>query len=1033
MQKWWEEILRQCETAGISHENTIACRDDIVHWMEMQGTLCVPDAILSDSRKVVDVFVSSGLLTYNDGGGVSFTHQSFLDYFISSGIMKRLYNGEELAQLIGKPNDQTPIVRYRFLTVLQNLMEFGQSLFVNQSERILNSDNIRFYFKCAVFEVAGQCRKPSTGLFDLVSRYRCLPNWKNHVNRSVFIGHPQYVTQLLSNQKEWFTDEELSLLRSVSDKAPDFVTDKLRPFALQDPERDQKIHWVLCFDANSDSENMFSLRCELLRSQPNLFDRFLGESELIKKKSARVIDLLSIQLDCWQEYQNEHLDIGESKATAEYVMMFYQDIVNILFPQICELTKNYLPRWPCLGFEREFGTWRSGHFESDSAIRKIIRFVKMAMEVYAREEPAKLLELVAKLPDTISAVGHELIMHGVCNLPIEYSDTAIQWLLDDFDNRVFVFTNENDYLHDAKQMLERFTFYCESALFSQLEHTICVWKESTARMTREYKSRQEANHEFGDSSVYFAYWGHLQKALLPHMDYARLSTYAKELIGVLNRNEWVQLPYFYSGIGVGEFGPVISPVENITDRLSDKTWLQIICTPQDRMRERFHSTFAGGAFIEANHGSFSSSMGRQAKKEPERFARLAMSFPEDCDTGYISGVLYALQDWDSAQADDITLLSEVLRRFSKWKNTDVRIAVAGLIERHASLDWPEDILVLIAEWATVRSEDDTKCVVTESRDPEHKLAESLLDNALNTVQGCALKALASLLWHHQDLGEQFKETMLKIADDPSNVTRFAAMFCVTPYYNIDRDFSAFLFKKLLSHDLRVLYAPRCWEVLGREYQNHADDFFPVLEEACKSDVEDLAEIAAGYMCAVAVFFDDSKALKFICSHPFNEKQKSRICRQAALSFGSEKYHEASERVLLYLLDNSSEELAGFGRLFLDHKIELHRDMEFLCRLMESRQSGSLLYNFLKYLDERDEDICAYAPILERISRTLVQAPVQYKLRVSVDNLVKCVVRMFDRGQNRPDIRRISLDIFDNLFMSDLATVRPMADMIDVFD
>ncbi len=1033
MQKWWEEILKQCEEADVSHENAIACRDGVVRCMERQGVLCVPDAILSDHRKAVDVFVSCGLLAHNDGGGISFTHQSFLDYFISSDFEKRIYDGEELTQLVGNPDDQTPIIRYRLLTALQNLMESDQPMFVKQSKKLLESDSVRYYFKCAVFEVAGQCGDPCPELIGLVKKYRCLPDWRNHVNRSVFIGHPQYVTQLLSDLKEWVTDEELSLLKSVSDKVPDFVTDKLRPFALQDPERDQKIQWALCFDASADSENMFSLRCELLRNQPSLFDSFWGFSELIKKKSLRTIDLLGIQLDCWRKYQSAHLHIGENEAITEYIELFRRDIIHILFPRICDLTKDYSPQWPCYGFEQEYSTWRPEHFGSDSAIRKIIRFVKMAFEVYAREEPAELLELVANLPDAVSAVGHELIVHGICCLPTEYSDTAIQWLLDDFDNRVFVFTNENDYLHDTKQLLERFTPYCESVLFSRLERTICVWKESATEMTRKYKSRQEVNHEYGYPPVYYAYWGHLQKALLPHMDYARLSTYAKELIGVLNRNEWVQLPHFCSGFGMSEFGTVISPVESKTGRLSDKTWLQIIRTPQNRMGERFHSTHTGETFIEATHWSFSSSMGRQAKEEPERFARLALRFPEDCYSGYISGVLYALRDWEPAQADDAVLMSEVLRRFGRKKNHDIGTAAMMLIERHAALEWPEDILDLIVELTAMHSEDDADYVVTNSRDPEHKSADSLLSNAINTVRGCALRAIASLLWHHQDLGERFKETMLVIADDPSDVTRFAAMFCVTPYYNIDREFSVFLFKKLLSHDLRVLYAPGCWEVLGREYQNHADDFFPMLKEASESDMEDLAERAAGYLCAVAVFCDNPKALEFLFSHPFSEKQKSKISQQAASSFESEKYHESSERILLYLLDNSSEELIGFRQLFLDHKLVLQRDMEFLCRLMESRQSESLLYSFLEYLNESDEDICVYAPVLERISKTLAQAPVQSELRLSAEDLVKCVVRLFDRGQNQPDVRRISLDIFDNLFMSDLGMIHPLADMIDAFD
>lgn len=1033
MKKWWEEILNQCEAAGVSHENAIVCRDSVVHWMELQGTLCVPDALLSDYRKAVDVFVSCGLLTHNDGGSVSFTHQSFLDYFISSDFMKRIYHGEELPQLVGKPDDQTPFVRYRLLTVLQNLMESDQPMFVKQSKKLLDSDNIRYYFKCAVFEVAGQCGEPCPELFDFVNQYRGLPNWRNYINRSVFVGHPQYVIQLLSNQKEWFTDEELSLLKSVSDKASDFVANKLRPFAFQDPERDKLIYWALCFNACDDSEKMFLLRCELMKREPNLFGEFLSLPELIKNKSTRAIDLLGIRLEAWEEYPSGYLYLDESGSMTEYVEELYREIVQTLFPQICDLTKDYSPKWPCFGLESKFSVWRSEHIGVESAIRQIIELVGMAFGAYARKEPVCFLEYVKAVPYGISAVGHELIMQGICNLQTEYSDTAIQWLLDDFDNRVFVFTNENDYLYGAKQLLKKFIPCCESTLFMRLENTICAWKEPVDTMIITYKSRLEVNRTYKGTPIYSAYWGHLQKALLPHMDYARLSSYAKELIGVLNRNEWVRMPYFNSDSKISEFGTVVSPVESKIEGLSDKTWLQIIRTPQSQMSGKSRGSYIEGSFVEATHWSFSSSMGRQAKKEPERFLRLALSFPSDCYSGYILGVLYALQDQDSDKPPNDVLMSEVLKRFGRNKSKDVRIAAARLIEHHAALEWSDEILALIAELAATRSEDDANYTVTRSDDPENKLAHSLLSDAINTVQGCALKAISNLLWNHQELGDRFKETMLKIVGDSSDVARFAAMFCVTAYYYIDADFSLSLFKSLLSLDLRTLYAPGCWEVLGREYQNHVVDFFPAIEEACKSDVEDLAEQAAGYMCAIAIFENDERALDFILSYSFNEKQQERISRQAVSSFGFEDYHKASQQILSNLLDTSSKDLLGLRRLFLDHKIDLQRDMEFLCRLMESRQSGALLHSFLMYLDESDEDICAYAPILERISKALIKVPVQYKMRLSVDNLVKCVVRLFDRGQKRPDICRISLDIFDNLFMSDLGLVHPLADMIDVFD
>ena len=128
------------------------------------------------------------------------------------------------------------------------------------------------------------------------------------------------------------------------------------------------------------------------------------------------------------------------------------------------------------------------------------------------------------------------------------------------------------------------------------------------------------------------------------MDVSRLSVYSKQLLNVVNRNSWIQLPYFYCGFTMGPAKTVVSPVDNYTERLSDKTWLQIISTPQDKMKDRWRGPDNGPYYIEANHQSFASALGSQAKREPLRFAKLSLSFPANCYYWYISHVLYALSD-----------------------------------------------------------------------------------------------------------------------------------------------------------------------------------------------------------------------------------------------------------------------------------------------------------------------------------------------------------------------------------------------------
>lgn len=172
----------------------------------------------------------------------------------------------------------------------------------------------------------------------------------------------------------WFSDTELSLLKSISKKAPDYVTGKLRPFAFQDETRDRQILWTLCHDANDDSDRMFQLRCQLLKKNSALFQNFWGFYELIKKNSIRAVDLFDIIIENWELKTNAHIYISEKENWEQYASSNYQLIVNKLFPKICKMTYDYQPTWPyyAIGSELSEGTIQD---YNESVIRQIVEIV----------------------------------------------------------------------------------------------------------------------------------------------------------------------------------------------------------------------------------------------------------------------------------------------------------------------------------------------------------------------------------------------------------------------------------------------------------------------------------------------------------------------------------------------------------------------------------------------------------------------------------------------------------------------------------
>lgn len=1000
--------------------------------MEKRAVFSLPRAIFADQTNEIDCLVSAGLLNSNPNTkSISFAHQSFLDYFITSDILEKIYSGYELKDLIGDKNHQTPFIRYRVLTVLQNLLDSDSILFAKQSVELLEASCVRFYFKCTVFEIIGQCDAPTDEIYSIVDKYIQKPEWSDYITQVVLYGHPAFVMRLFPLSNRVFpSDEYLSLLNSISSKEPDFVTDMLRPFAFLNSDQDRKIFSALCLDANDDSDGMFEFRTQLLHKDPSLFQNFWGLHELIERSSIRAIDLFEIIIESWPNQRMSDLYFSESTYLSCYIKQYAWLLVTKLFYKICEVTSNYLPHWPEDIWNHSYADWESNYF-NESTVRKITKILKEAFAECAQSSPNELIAFVKEVKYPVSAVGHECIMHAVSNLPTDYAEEVIGWLLEDISLKIFVFSsNRDNFLQDSAHIIKKFSPFCSISQFHQLEQYICSWKASTQQMVKTFKNRIEVKNSH-HVPVYYAYWGHFQKALLPSMDISRLSGYSKQLLNVVNRNSWIRLPYFYCGVISGPAKTVVSPVDNYTERLSDKTWLQIISTPQNKMNDKWHISDNGPCYVEANHQAFASALGTQAKREPLRFAKLSLSFPANCYEGYISHVLYALSENSSNGEFDVELVSKVIQRYGYSKNLNIAIAVSHVIEKHPNEMWSDDVINTLKEIALNHPHPGKdEYGVTSSLDPENKSTHSLLQNSINCARGCALHAIAALLWEHYDLGDKLKSTILLASKDPNHAVRFAVMDCVLPYYYIEKAFSIEIFTLLTEDDSRVVAAHGYWDILSREYDNRNAYYRRILIKACLSEIDDLAECAAGLLCAVGIFHNDQKALQFIMSHQFSAKQQGRICSQAVSSFNSDEYHEKSKMVLIHLMDYSSDELQGFNRLFFDRRIEIKRDEAFLVHLMESRQGIYLSHSFLDYLYKSDENICSFAHVLETICNTLSQLPPDRGERFIITNLVKCVVRLFDKGKNDPSICDICLNIWDRLFMSNLYDIRPLSEMID---
>ena len=1038
LEKWWGQLCAQMATFAITSDDLRRFKDKLVHSMEKQAVFSLPTFLFTDQTSILQHLASNGLLRLNSSANtVSFVHQSFLDYFLSAELLASTYAGTSLSTLLGDPDDQTPFVRYRLLTVLQYLLDSSISLFLRESEAILCSENIRYYFKCTVFEIASQCSHPSTSMLQFIDRYRTHPGWSDFVIQTVFMGHSQYVSSL--PDFNWISDLGIQLLRSVNRESPDFVVDRLRPLAFRQEEQDQKIFMTLCSDPSDDSESMFQFRLRLLSFRPELLSHIYFLVDVMQKSPVRALTLIKLAVECLstpslRRLHTHLLYLGHSNDIQSFALANYRTTIDVLWAPICTASDSYRPHWPDQLFRYPSSEWANQRYEETDS-RKFVNLLIYALQEFARREPQNLMQFVQEQSTrNLSGIAHEAMMCALCCLPEEFADQVFNWILQDFDGRIFVFSSGHEsYLFETKSLLERFSSHCSLSLLQEMEARITYWHESPSSMCSVFSDRYEVQRSY-HTPVYYAYWGHLQKELLPCLAYNRISTHTRSLIQVLNRNEWIHLPHFYCGFSSGPAKSVVSPVDRYVDRLSDQRWLEIISTPADKMNGHWSSRLDGEYYIDVTHESFSSSIGTAAQHDPARFARLALCLPANCYSGYPYHILMALADKGHSSPADTLLTSAVIRKYAGTEHISIIRAIIHILHDRADEDWPKDILFLLhrliwspsglgKEWADI-------CVTEE--DSVHSI-NFLLQNSVNSIRGCALYAVEALLWAHTEYVDYFKPLIQHACHDSSNVVRFTTAACLLPIYNSDKQFSVQMLQELLTLDLRVIGSDSFWQIFSREYLHCQAAICPRLVAAGSSGISDLSEKAATFLCATAIYWDNKVALDAIEPSALSQKQLEAVCHQAIFSYDDPDYHTRSEAILKGLLPFSETEISSFSRLFYDKRINGVRDASFLVELIGSPQGKYLIHDFLRYAIEFDEEqfMCCMPLLLPNVAHILNDCDT-WENTFILEDFIKCVVRLFDLGQDDLSIKSICLDLWDSLFRLNFDRMRPISDMIEQF-
>lgn len=893
---WWTQILDSSECHIQSKNDIKMCVDKMVSYMSQRSCFSLPFFLFQNDNKEVEYLASSGLIIRSNDT-IAFAHQSILDMFLISKDLDFIYDGGSLLEAVINWGKQTPDKKYRFSALMQNLIDSDSTFFIREAEPILNSGQIHFYFKCTIFEILGQFQTPGDAVFRLIDEFYGKPEWHKFIKNTVFTHHAVYLQHLdASIEYDWMSEEGLSLLWTVRDSAPSFVVNILRRSISSSGLNIEKALSLLNDCIDKEPEELFRLRLELYETNTE----FLGRLQFInvaEATPAHITTILKLFVSHSELYDKTHIYLDPREKMEGFIQKNFRFILSELFEVVCE-KGNAVPISLHLWGRYHHEEWYPQQYDQ-CIIRDIVNLVKMSLNKLAEVDPEEALRYISLSGNNKNAITNELVLSALAVLSTDYSDAAIRWVLSDFDTNIVDCTsNEQDFLGSCKKVIKKHSPFCSEELFRLLEEKICNWCDDREIIIERYRGRIDYIRQNKDTEpVYWAFWGSLQKALLPMLDEERTSKKAKELLSVLNRNSWVKASDYYSGITSGSMRHVVSPIHDRMEKLSDKTWLAIASSKIDERHGRWSEKADEQYCYETSHRMFASDMSTCTAQDPERFAKLSLKFPENIDPSYISSVLFALGN-DTSIMVGFSLLCQVIRRYMICAPENIAMNILRIIGIRANEAWPEDILRYIAEIASGNMKPEGNEYVIMADDSEEILPPSSLENnAINLPRSEAVYTMANLLDEHPSLTAFFKPVLEMLSKDESDVVRYALVQCAVSSYQHDPGFATEIFDTLVKQDLRVIAARNAFWLMSINENTLVEKYFVFIKKACDSPSSELAKKAVRLVCATAIYTANAEVLAFLFEKDWSRELLDVICDEVIYAFEIENYRQTSQQIL----------------------------------------------------------------------------------------------------------------------------------------
>jgi hypothetical protein len=831
---FWRSKRRALDL-GVSQSPWTNIIERLVDYMSERQVLYAPSALVDAWDSYAEAMTSANVLV-QQGKRLSFFHETFFDYaFARTFISKEGSIRTLLAQ------GQYLFRRAQVRQILAHQRQSALEDYRRDLSFIVDDPSVRFHLKEVVVAWLAHVRpmpaewnlvqprlmQPSDPLFARAWRTLLSLEWFRYADTVGFIDH------CLTRGDAALIERVVGVLAHVVADMPDRVAEIL---SLQQGTAAWRKR-VLLIATQSDlglSRALFELFCKAIES-----DDADGADDgaevghalrsLSKSKPEWGCELLGRYLACRtaQALARGFANPFEDKAAVFAHFLHLEEVISSLgikapvaycehtLPVLVKIVEQNVTR-DAAGL-RVDGIWTLRHFGGGWDLEKVLLYgAERAIGLLASNHQEKFDGLLARFEHTEYETVAYLVSIGFIANPGRYAEAAVDFLLG--PPLRFEIHYSNDSYWGARLLLEAVTPH--------------VSIESMARL-------QEALLKFYPDIRWTA--GRAQFALLGGIVVGRRSDVVSKRLAELARKFQQEDASRPEGIVSGNVRSPIAPHQ--AKLMSNGQWLAAMAKYQKSHREQRRIDFLRGGAEE-----LARVLEREAREDPERFAALAMAFPEGTNFVYFEAVLRGVSD--ARETLPLASVKVLVERCHAIEGRPCGRWIARPLKRYAGNVLPRDLLDIVAWYAL----NDPDPVDDEAFDEDDAVAGrlDLINRGLNSVRGGVAGEVADLLEANIGNLEGLEHAVESLVTDKVVAVRAMAASIVCALVSERLSVAQALFDKLVQcADDRILSTHHVHHYLLWQGSDDFEQLRPTVERMVRSTYAGVRQAGAVHTCLIA--------------------------------------------------------------------------------------------------------------------------------------------------------------------------------------